>query len=142
MADARSKNFTQWVTKGLSRAEFLRRAGLLATWIAFWQLGSCSDDKADEESPLPGPSPSPDCLNAGTITSIAANHGHTMSVSKADVAAGTPKSYNITGTSGHLHTVSLSSSHFASLAANQQVVVTSSSGNGHTHTVTVSCALA
>jgi len=131
----------QKLSKGPTRNEFLKVAGLVATWTAFWQLGSCADEKEADSGGPPGPMANPDCLNAGTIVSIAANHGHAMTVSTADVAAGSPKSYNITGTSGHLHTVSLSSTHFASLAANQQVIVTSSSGNGHTHTVTVSCAL-
>lgn len=113
-------------------------------------LAACSDDKTDTTDGDNGGGGGgggtlePDCLNAGTTVSIGTNHGHSLVVPKQDVAAGVEEIYNITGSAGHVHTVTLTPTHFASLAANQQIVVTSSpaDGVGHTHNVTVSCALA
>ena len=79
------------------------------------------------------------CLSVGTTSSISANHGHSLTVSAADVQAGTPRSYDIQGAGTHSHLVSLTASHFAQLAQGQSVQVTSTL-TGHTHTVTISCA--
>ena len=51
-----------------------------------------------------------------------------------------PATYDITGTSTHPHTVTLTASHFAALQADQTVTVTSSTDDGHAHEVTVQCA--
>ncbi len=80
------------------------------------------------------------CLDNGGDASIAANHGHSMSVSAADVAAGKDKTYDIQGSAAHDHTVALTAAHFATLAENKSVSVTSSTTNGHSHSVTVTCA--
>jgi hypothetical protein len=127
----------------LTRVEFFRIIlPLFGIAISGKWLAACSDDggsKGDDSGG--GTTPQPDCLNAGTNVSIGDNHGHTMSVSKDDVAAGTQKTYNIQGSSGHFHSVTLTAGHFASLASNQQISV-SSDGGAHTHTITVSCKLA
>ncbi|WP_242206122.1 hypothetical protein [Aestuariivivens insulae] len=80
------------------------------------------------------------CIENGTSSSISSNHGHTLTVSKEDVNAGTQKTYDITGSSGHSHNVTLTAANFTSLKNNQQISVSSTSGSGHTHSVTVSCA--
>ena len=79
------------------------------------------------------------CANGASATSISANHGHALEVPRADVIAGAAKAYALQGTSGHDHVVSLTSAHFAALAAGSSVTV-ESDGELHTHTVTVSCA--
>lgn len=71
---------------------------------------------------------------------ITSNHGHTLSVSQADVTAGVDKTYNIQGGAPHDHTVTLTAAHFASLAQGKSVSVTSSSAAAHDHSVTVTCA--
>lgn len=82
----------------------------------------------------------PSCTENGTVVDIQTNHGHTLTVSKEDVIAGVEKTYDITGSSGHTHAVTLTAGDFAALAANNAVVVTSTEGSFHTHEVTVSCA--
>ncbi len=79
------------------------------------------------------------CSMNGTLVAIAANHGHALAVSKADVAAGTQKMYSIQGGALHDHIVTLTATDFAKLATNMSVSTVSSSA-GHTHTITVSCA--
>jgi hypothetical protein len=83
-----------------------------------------------------------DCAVNGTTTQIASNHGHAITVSTADVMAGADKTYDITGTSAHMHSVTVTAANFASLMNNPDgsVMVTSTSGNGHTHTITILCA--
>jgi hypothetical protein len=75
----------------------------------------------------------------GTTVVIGTNHGHALVVSKADVAAGVAKTYNIQGTSLHPHSVMITAAQFAMLAANTSIT-TMSSDDGHAHSVTVSCA--
>jgi hypothetical protein len=82
----------------------------------------------------------PDCLNAGTQVEISANHGHQLTVSKEDVAAGVSKTYNIKGKADHSHTVTLTASDFASLAENMQIIETSTVSVSHSHGITVLCA--
>ncbi len=111
----------------------------LGKWAA--ACGGGSGDTDDGGDGGGGPTPQPDCLNAGTNVAISGNHGHVLAVPKEDVAAGVAQSYDILGTAGHNHTVNLTPAHFANLAANQQISV-SSEGGTHSHTITVTCKLA
>jgi len=109
--------------------------------IPGYSLLSCSG--SDDSGPNPNPdSTSGNCLQNGTNSSISANHGHSLTVSKADVAAGSQKTYQLSAanTDGHIHTVVLSSSDFSTLATNHRISATSTNQSGHTHDVTVSCA--
>ena len=82
------------------------------------------------------------CATNGTTATIDANHGHTISVTASDVAAGVDKTYNIQGTSDHAHMVTVTAANFATLQsnANGSVMVVSTSGGAHTHSVTILCA--
>lgn len=67
------------------------------------------------------------------------NHGHSISVPRADVEAGAPRSYDIMGSAGHSHTVMISAAQFGILNDVGSVIVTSSLSSGHSHQVTVNC---
>ncbi len=95
--------------------------------------GSATDTPADTGAIAGG-----HCQTNGTSITIESNHGHTLTVSTADVIAGTQKAYDITGTAGHTHSVTITAAQFTQLMANQGVQVTSTT-SGHTHTVTVNC---
>ncbi|MBK6520344.1 MAG: hypothetical protein IPM79_16185 [Polyangiaceae bacterium] len=71
---------------------------------------------------------------------IGTNHGHELVVSEADVLAAADKIYDIQGSSGHGHQITITAAQFGMLAGGQQVMVTSTVGNDHTHQVTVTCA--
>lgn len=86
-----------------------------------------------------GPPAVPNCQQNGTKITIDANHGHAMTVSKADVVAGAEKIYDIEGVSGHVHLVTVTAAMFTVLQNNMQVTV-SSSNDGHIHDVTIACA--
>jgi len=120
----------------MDRKSFIKKvSGAMLIGIPFYSILSCSDSESD-----PVPMTDPNCLLNGTSSSVSANHGHSLTVSKADVSAGIEKQYSIQGSATHNHMVTVSVSDFASLASNQQIQITSTSGDSHVHSVTVSCA--
>ena len=119
----------------MDRKTFIKKVtGAMLISIPFYSVMGCSDD-----DPVPDPTEK-NCLLNGTVGSVSSNHGHSITVSKADVAAGIEKQYNIQGSGDHDHLVTVSESNFASLKSNQQIQTTSTSGTGHTHSITISCA--
>jgi hypothetical protein len=82
-------------------------------------------------------------LTSSCTPDIAANHGHTLAVAVADLDSGTAKTYDITGTATHGHTVTFSVTQLRQLKAGDAITVTSTPGgtDNHTHGVTVSCVI-
>lgn len=147
----------------LTRSQFLRLfAGAGVGALGLSKLAACGEvndkqpdappgtlDGPKPDGPLPdGPlpdGPPPDgpmgnCMQNGTVVAIGTNHGHTMTVPAADVAAGGQRIYQIQGASLHPHTVTVTAAMFAMLQQNMPVSVVSSLDNNHTHTVTITCA--
>lgn len=121
----------------MDRKEFIKKAGALFISIPVITTLSCSSDDSD---PAPsGGNNQGNCTN-GTNSAISSNHGHSLTVSTADVQSGVERTYTIQGTSGHNHDVTITAANFTTLSSGQTIQVTSTSGNGHTHAVTVSCA--
>jgi|APLak6261679142_1056127.scaffolds.fasta_scaffold00026_83 hypothetical protein len=75
------------------------------------------------------------CANNG----ITGNHGHSLMVPAADFGGSGDKTYDITGTSAHSHTITLTAAQRTTILAGTSLTVTSTS-SGHTHDVTVTCA--
>ena len=131
----------------MDRKTFIQKsiAGMLIALPAYMLVG-CSSGSDNDPSPNPNPDPDPtpsgNCLDNGTSSSIGGNHGHTLTVSKEDVQAGTQKTYSIQGTSNHNHQVTLTAANFSSLQSNNSISVSSTTGDSdnHTHSVIVSCA--
>lgn len=126
----------------MTRKQFLRTVlrGTAVTAGAAALLSGCSDDGGG--TPSDAPTGSGNCSANGTVVTIGTNHQHTLTVPKADITAAATKTYDIMGASGHTHSVTLTMTHFQTLAANQMVTVQSTSGgsDSHTHSVRVSCA--
>ena len=124
----------------MNRKTFIQKSlGVMLISIpAYSFLGCSSSDDGGGE--VPNPDANADCLANGTAVSIGGNHGHSLTVSKADVQAGIDKTYSIQGTSGHDHTVNLTAANFTSLKNNTSISVTSTNDDSHTHSVQVSCA--
>lgn len=76
-------------------------------------------------------------------TAIAGNHGHTLTLLKADLDSLAPITRSFTG-SDHSHDVTFSPAELAQLKAGATVIVVSTSGAGiygaHTHSTTTSVA--
>jgi hypothetical protein len=87
-----------------------------------------------------GSSTPPNCAQNGTQSDISANHGHSLTVSKADIAAGVDKTYDIRGGASHSHLVTLTAADFAKLAGNNGASEQSTVDDSHSHTVTITCA--
>ena len=79
------------------------------------------------------------CLMSGTSVNIGANHGHSMSVTAADVSAGAAKTYDIRGSADHTHSVTINAGAFAMLATNQSAMTISTTVDNHSHNIMVSC---
>ena len=67
---------------------------------------------------------------------ISANHGHTAVITRATLTANNAISLDIRGIADHTHTVELSQSDIAAIAAGQRVSRVSSTEQAHDHTVT------
>ena len=122
----------------MNRKSFLKA---LLVSIPAVTLIACSDD---EPAPTSGNNGTGNgggtCASNGTNSSISTNHGHSLTVSSSDVQNGTAKTYQIQGSSGHMHTVEVTAANFASLQSGQSINVTSSTDDNHSHRITVSCA--
>lgn len=128
------------VTLESGRREFL---GTLARFtIAGLVIGlvGCTTEPETESSAQPAPGggcPQPGLAKPAADRSgtIASNHGHVAIVTTAQ-QDGTAFNLSIQGSSGHDHTLALTTQDLADLKAGTQVVKTSSTGGGHTHVVT------
>lgn len=123
----------------MDRKTFIQKsAGVMLIALPTFALIGCSssDDSSDPQKQ----NAEANCIENGTAVSIGGNHGHSLTVSKADIEAGTAKTYSIKGTSGHDHTVNLTASNFTALKSNSAISVISSNDDSHTHSVQVSCA--
>jgi len=80
-------------------------------------------------------------LLQGCGSTIAANHGHAITIPVADLDSPTARTYDIAGAAGHSHTITLSPAQLQQLKAGVTVAVTSSpsTGDGHTHGVSIGC---
>ncbi len=85
--------------------------------------------------PTDNPTPNPG-VSGNKVGSVTANHGHTAVVTGAQLTAAGSLLLDIQGSADHPHSVDLSSSDLASIAANRRVSRESSSDGGHSHTVT------
>lgn len=119
----------------LTRKEFISTVITAAAGAAGAALlVACSSGDDDDDGG------SANCVQNGTAVEIASNHGHSLTVPKADVMAGAAMTYNIQGTATHPHTVTISTGAFAMLAANQTAMTVSSTDAGHSHSITITCA--
>jgi hypothetical protein len=116
----------------MTRKEFM---GTLLTGVATLTVVEACGNSSP---PPPGNPPGASCDN-GTAADIADNHGHVLDVSKEDVKAGADKTYDIMGTAGHTHSVTITAADFARLAANTSIREISTIGANHSHVVAVSC---
>lgn len=119
----------------MTRKQFLRTivgAGIGVAGVA--TLAACGGDDEGGSPDAAGGT----CSTA--TTTIGTNHGHVMTVTKAEIDAGVAKTYEIMGTSPHAHSVTVSAANFASLGKGGTVTITSTSGLAHTHDVVVMCA--
>ena len=98
-----------------TRRGFLRGTLGVVGLAAFggWAVG-CGDSGGGGDN-NPEDSGSGDSCAEGAEGNIQANHGHELEVSAEDIAAAQEKTYDIQGQGDHLHKVTLTADHFATL---------------------------
>ncbi|HEY4185895.1 MAG TPA: hypothetical protein VGP07_12555 [Polyangia bacterium] len=131
----------------INRSEFLRSA------LAFAGVGvgigvglaGCSNDNGYGTTPVTtggttGTGVTNACDTNAPTDTIAANHGHVLTVTAADAAAGVDKTYDIMGTATHTHSVTITAAMFAMLETGASIASVSTVTNSHQHDITVICA--
>jgi hypothetical protein len=111
----------------LSRREFTVEWALAILAGATITITGCGDD----DDPGTGPSGQGD--EVGTIS---ANHGHSVTITAAQITTGGALTPTLTTGNGHTHTISLTAAQVVSIGQNQRVSVDSTTNDGHNHTVT------
>ena len=101
---------------------------------------ACGGGGSSSYPPAPAPAPAP----AGCNDTIAGNHGHVLTVATSDLNSAFDKIYDIQGSAGHTHTVTLTVANLQALKAGMTVQVTSSNSptgpaGAHDHSVSVLC---
>ncbi len=115
----------------MTRNEFLRSiVGIGVGAVGVAVIAGCGDDGGS-------------AIDAGNVCTnptnqIGSNHGHTLTVTLADVDAAVNKTYDITGTADHAHMVTITAAQFTQIKNGQTLNLTSTS-TAHTHNVVVMC---
>lgn len=83
------------------------------------------------------------CTTVGASVGVGTDHGHSVAVVPwADIDLAIQQTYTVAaGSSGHIHTFTISALNMATMKAGNSVVVTTTDadGTGHSHTITVTC---
>jgi hypothetical protein len=119
---------------GISRREFTLETCLaILAGATITIMGSgCGSSSSSPAGPTGGPAP-----GAGDKSGVISNnHGHTATITAAELAAGNSLNVLLTEGSGHTHHLALTANDVAMVAANQRVAGTSTVDSGHSHTVT------
>lgn len=127
----------------MKRKTFLKKTfgALLLAYPVYSVISCSSSDDSNANNPNPPNNDTGNCLqNGATASNINGNHGHSLTVSKADIDAGVEKTYSIQGSANHPHQITVTEAEFNALKSNNQIFVNSTVNSDHTHTVTISCA--
>ena len=123
--------------KTLGRREFTvasAMAVLSGVAITMSGCGGGSDSGASPTTPsAPSPTPAPSNDVTGTVGT---NHGHAAMITGAQIATGGDLDLDITGTSSHPHTVTLTAEEVGQIGGGARVSKESSVDAAHSHTVT------
>ncbi len=111
----------------IDRREFSLKSALALLSGAAITLSGCGGEDAPARPTPPG---------TDRNAAISGNHGHSAVVTGAQLTNGNDLVLDIRGASNHPHTVALSRSELALIAAGRQVVKASSTDQSHNHMVT------
>ena len=102
-------------------------------------IQACGGGGSGYSGSTPTSSPPPTSGGGSCSDTIAANHGHVLSVAAADLDSATDMSYDIQGTADHTHTVVLTVAQLRTLKTGASVNTTSSTTLSHMHDITITC---
>jgi hypothetical protein len=118
----------------LDRREFTLAAVLAMLSGVTITISGCGGSSSSPSTSTP-PTTQPATTGDKTGT-ISANHGHTATITGAQLTAGGDLAVELTTGNGHTHSVSLTGAEVVQIRGNQRVSKESSSTAGHSHTVT------
>lgn len=127
----------------MRRKTFIKKvaSALLMAIPAYVMVNCSSSDGYGNNDNQNNDNTSGNCLqNGAKASSISNNHGHSLTVSKADIDAGVSKTYSIMGTADHDHQITITATDFNTLKSNMQIGENSTTVQSHSHSVTISCA--
>jgi hypothetical protein len=107
--------------------DLTRKSFLLQLAGSAWALAGCGGSDDDEAPP------------SACSPGIGSNHGHVLAIPAADLDATSARTYDITGSAGHAHTVTFSAAQLAALKAGNAVTLASSLTSGHSHPIDGRC---
>jgi len=117
----------------LDRREFTLAAILAMLSGVTITISGCGGGSSSPTTPNPTPPPP---AAGDKSAAISANHGHTCTITAAQLTAGGDVTLQLTEGSGHTHSCSLTGAEVVQVRDNVRVSKESSSNSGHTHTVT------
>jgi len=117
----------------LDRREFTLAAILAMLSGVTITISGCGGGSSSPTTPNPTPPPP---AAGDKSAAISANHGHTCTITAAQLTAGGDVTLQLTEGSGHTHSCSLTGAEVVQVRDNTRVSKESSSNSGHTHTVT------
>ncbi|TKC99576.1 hypothetical protein [Polyangium fumosum] len=115
-------------------------AALAVSPLSFSGEARACDGHGNWETLPPEKAPEKAAVCERLVARIGRNHGHAFTIVAADVLAGVDKTYDLTGTSGHPHTVTVTAADFKRIGAGQIVRLASSREGGHIHRLFLECA--
>lgn len=118
------------MTAPMTRKAFCARLTGASVVLLIQACGGGGDSPA-----APGVTPS----GTGCNDTIAANHGHVLSIAAADLDSTTDKVYDIQGSADHTHGVTLTVANLRALKAGMPVTVVTSTTLAHEHSVSIQC---
>jgi hypothetical protein len=120
---------------GISRREFTLETCLaILAGATITIMGSACGGGSSSSPTGPSGGPAPSAGDKSGV--ISNNHGHTATITAAELAAGNAVNVLLTEGSGHTHHLALAANQVALIEANQKVSGESTVDNAHSHTVT------
>jgi hypothetical protein len=100
-----------------------------------WALAAGGCGGGGDDAAVPASAPA----GAGCAATIAANHGHVLTIAAADLSSLVDKTYDIQGSADHTHSVTFTAAQLAQLKAGNPVSVTTTMTLGHDHVISELC---
>ncbi len=118
----------------LDRREFTLAAILAMLSGVTITISGCGGSSYSPSTPTPPTTQPP--ATGDKMGAISANHGHTVTITGAQLTAGGDVTLELTVGSGHTHSVGLTGAEVVQIRDNQKVSKESTTNSGHSHTVT------
>lgn len=120
----------------LTRREFTLQWALAVLGGAAITVTGCGGSSSPS-SPSPTTTSAPPPAPSGDVSgTISANHGHTATITSAQLSAGAEVTLGFAGNADHPHSVTVTAAEVSQIAAGQRVSKESTNNQSHTHFVT------